>query len=175
MVIIENTDRITLSLLKGYISKWREEQVTQGVSLTYPLYKVQLCYNPTEDSIVFAGTGAAVTVHLREEESNLGRGKVLYFVCPVTQRKCRTLYTDGRVFVSRYAFPHRYKVQTLTAADRFITGVANPYRDGGKMYYRGKLTPYGKRVLRYEEKVDRNIAAFCKRLESSNRRKRTHA
>ena len=174
MVIIENTYRVTLSLFKDHLRKWRGSTEPKGVRLSYPLYDITALYNPSGDSIIFQGTGAAVTVELREEESNLGRGKVLYFVCPVTQRKCRTLYTDGRVFVSRYAFPHRYKVQTLTAADRFIIGVTDPYRDGGKMYYRGKLTPYGKRVLRYEEKIDRNIAAFCERVEGINARKRTH-
>ena len=158
MVIIENTYRITLSLLKERLRKWRESSTPQGLRLSFPDYDITVVYNPQARDIVFKGTGAAVEVKIKEEESNLGRGKVLYFLCPITQRKCRTLYTDGRVFVSRYAFPHRYEKQTINSSYRYTKGMADPYRERGKTTYRGKITPYGKRMLRYEKHLHRVFA-----------------
>lgn len=37
-----------------------------------------------------------------------------------------------------------------------------PYRAYGKQYYRGKLTPYGKRVQRWQEKEDRSFTQLLR-------------
>ena len=48
-------------------------------------------------------------IELFEQPSNLGKGSVLYFICPVTWRKCRVLYMayGYEKFKSREAYQHR--------------------------------------------------------------------
>lgn len=44
------------------------------------------------------------TVDIRAIPSNLGKGDVLYFVCPATHKLCRKLYLVDRRFLHREAF-----------------------------------------------------------------------
>ncbi len=48
-------------------------------------------------------------VPLCEVDSNLGKGKVLYFLCPVSGKKCRILYKayDSQIFKGREAYTNR--------------------------------------------------------------------
>ncbi|MCK8493572.1 hypothetical protein M0L20_17025 [Spirosoma sp. RP8] len=45
--------------------------------------------------------------------SNLGKGKVFYFVCPVTAKRCRKLYLVDGWFVFRYALEDTYYEKQL--------------------------------------------------------------
>ena len=88
---------------------------------------------------------------------------VYYFLCPRTGVKCRTLYKiHGRGFYSRNALPKAlYPIQIESKKFRDIRySYKEPYRRHGKEYYRGKLTPYGKKCQRYEEAVERSEEAF---------------
>ena len=99
---------------------------------------------------------------LRWKRSNLDKGGFYYFVCPVTGRSCRKLYLIGGRFVSRYAFNAPYRSQTVGPAGRrslfyllakyskFEDLAAQPHR---KETYRGKLTPYGRKL----EKMGRRV------------------
>ena len=100
-------------------------------------------------------------VTIIERTANLGKGVVRFFLCPITHKPCRKLYLYGDRFVSRRAMRGAmYRSQVKSKLDRVMpSGWASddfiPYKRYGKMYYRGRLTPYGKRIERYEGIVDR--------------------
>lgn len=102
-------------------------------------------------------------VKIVEEDSNLRNGsKVYYFLCGWC--KCRTLYSDGKGFYPRKVFRHSYQRQRMSHKERAVSPKKEPYRAYGKEYYRGKLTPYGKRLRSfevYEEKREQAIIKDC--------------
>lgn len=104
-----------------------------------------------------------------QEPSNirsLSGAFVYYFLCPRTGVKCRTLYKMmGGGFYSRKALPRAYyPLQIDSKKWRYINyppEESAPYRRNGKAYYRGKLTPYGKKLQRWEKAKDRQDEAFA--------------
>lgn len=116
----------------------------------------------------YKGNPVNTEITLRFHASNLnGETGYYYFVCPVTGLSCRNLYlVDGR-FVSRLAFRPLYRKQAETripksngslAALRALTEYEElrtaKYR---RLTYRGKLTPYGRKV---EKAADRAGAIY---------------
>lgn len=100
-------------------------------------------------------------IEVIEEDSNLRNGsKVYYFSC--RGRKCRTLYSDGTGFYPRASFRHIYEKQKRSRKDREIAYMDDPCRAYGKETYRGRLTPYGKRLQRYKEHETRVCNSFLK-------------
>lgn len=90
---------------------------------------------------------------------------IYYFVCPVTFKRARQLYRvdivgSGGRFVGSHCFPHLYPLQMKSKNDREIAPREEPYRKFGKWHYRGKLTPYAKRCIRYEEQYEKSITAL---------------
>lgn len=121
---------------------------------TGELGKCRLVYQHPNDKIT------DYTLYLRFKQSNLNDQQgFYYFVCPVTGRSCRKLYLVGERFISRYAFRSLYAKQRYSKAQRaelltvlrewnqYEQLAAQPYR---KTTYRGKPTPYGKQLERYE-------------------------
>ncbi|UHG92548.1 hypothetical protein [Spirosoma oryzicola] len=114
----------------------------------------------------FRGETKLYRIDLLIAPSNLGKGTVFYFVCPITAKRCRKLYlVDGR-FISRYALADTYYEKQLwskryrdldNTMGRQLRGddfelyqeTFGPY---AKRHYRGKPT---KRVLRYQRLTDR--------------------
>ena len=94
-------------------------------------------------------------------EANIGKGVVRFFECPRSYHLCRKLYLYGGMFVSRRAMSGAmYRSQTKSKLERAAhNGCLRedfvPYKRYGKLYYRGRLTPYGKRIKRYEGIVER--------------------
>lgn len=176
-VNIDEIARVKLSTLKALFKKAEEDTgwiykarfTLQGVA-----YEVG--YGKGWDYLLFMytdrrGKRREVKVKFQTEESNLGRGSVRYFLCPYTGHKCRTLYLDGYAVASRYAFPHTYSYQNHSRRERLLdnffmteSGKNDPHRKGGKCMYRGKLTRYGKRLLRYDDKTARGIKSMEKYL-----------
>ncbi len=108
------------------------------------------------------------SVSIIERKANLGKGAVKYFRCPVCHLLCRNLYLYHGVFVSRRAMRGAmYRNQTRSKRDRMMPdGWASedfiPIKRYGKTHYRGKITPYGKRVKRYQNIVYRcGLRATC--------------
>lgn len=95
--------------------------------------------------------------------SNLGKGKVWYFLCPNTQKRCRKLYLIGSYFLHREAFNGcMYESQTQTKKWREMERVYGCHFDSEKCYrelyskhfkkfYRGKPT---KRYLKLKRIID---------------------
>jgi hypothetical protein len=115
-------------------------------------------------------TGEAEEVHQRitvvSKPSNLGRGHVLYFICPQTGRACRILYRayHARTFRSRWGFSYRlyYPSQTCGKLNRWDETYWNAERhlerSKGKRNpgtYRGKPTKRSKRRERLLEQLIR--------------------
>lgn len=92
-------------------------------------------------------------IPILQEESNLIPDTyIYYFLCPYGGYKSRKLYYIANRFRSRRSFRNRYSSQSRSHRQRVFTHLHEPYRKYGKEKYRGKLTPYGRRCLRYEEK-----------------------
>lgn len=108
-------------------------------------------------------------IQIETRKSNLSPtsgADVYYFVCPTTKKLVRTLYKVDIVdsgcgrFVSSHVFPHLYPLQMKSKNSRETYYGEEPYRKGGKWHYRGKLTPYAKRCIRYEEQYEKSITAL---------------
>lgn len=181
-VKIDELARVTLSSLRVLFQKAREnEEWIFKAGFTLQGIRYEVGYGTGWDHLLFMytdrrGQRREVKVKLQTEQSNLGRGSVRYFLCPYTGHKCRTLYLDGLVVASRYAFPHVYSYQNHSQRERLLDNFfknerpeSDPHRKGGKWMYRGKLTRYGKRLLRYDEKVQREIKAMEEYLKPTFR------
>ena len=90
---------------------------------------------------------------LQYEPSNLGLNPIPYFVCPYTGRRCRNIYTDGKVFISRWGFNHTYSQRNRSKKwrelDKILRSTKEPERKYRKTHYRNKITPYGKKLFHY--------------------------
>ena len=116
---------------------------------------VELTYNFREEPRKYKVALVAVP-------SNLGKGKVWYFVCPYTDKRCRKLYSIGGYFYHRCAFSGAmYETQTYSKKWRQIEKLYGAYFDYEKYYkqlhskhftkfYKGKPT---KRYLKLLEKL----------------------
>jgi hypothetical protein len=103
-------------------------------------YKVFLAYTPT----------------------NLNRGKIWYFICPHTNKRCRKLYSIGGYFLHREAFRGcMYETQTQSKRYRQLDKTFGAYFKRDKLYtelyqknfkrtYAGKPT---KRYLRIMKQI----------------------
>lgn len=93
--------------------------------------------------------------------SNLGKGEVLYFLCPATGKKCRILYSvyQSKYFKSREAYEHRiyYTSQFYSKSDRVNNAFFEKEDEIEKLkgeivktHYRGKPTKKMERLNRME-------------------------
>lgn len=98
-------------------------------------------------------------VFLTALPSNLGAGLVYFFNCPISGKKCRKLFFNGRLFVSRGSLdnPH-YSKQTESKKkrdalmfDRKLLKSLEIVLSGLKPYfkskYKGRVTPKRKKVI----------------------------
>jgi hypothetical protein len=60
-------------------------------------------------------------VHIEFKPSNLGKGYVLYFICPVSFRRCRILYRayGSTYFKAREAYQNRLYYQAQTSSKKY--------------------------------------------------------
>lgn len=102
--------------------------------------------------------------------SNLGIGRIYYFLCPVTKKRCRKLYLVNDFFLHRDTFKGMYKKQTEPKKWRRTRKVLERhfalddiyekiYSKHFRTHYAGRPT---KRYLRLIKKIDtvRNINPF---------------
>jgi len=101
--------------------------------------------------------------------SNLGKGLIWYFLCPVTNKRCRKLYSVGGYFLHREAFKGcMYESQTKSKKYRQLDKILGAYFRIDDLYsqlYRKhfKKTYTGKPTKRYLQIMDR-IKSISKRL-----------
>ena len=108
-------------------------------------------------------------ITLIEEESNLVSGSIVYYFLS-SGFKCRKLFYIGGRWRDRRSFRHKYESQSKSHLQRTFNHLPEPYRRYGKEYYRGKLTPYGKRCMRYEERGNRKFKALTNFLSWMSKR-----
>lgn len=157
--VIERLPRLRLSQVKvaefvaGRIKEAYFDLWGLSYRITYEEERAALLFKWTDQG----GEVRKVRVKIQEERSNLGRGSVYYFLCPVTGERCRKLFLDGKVICSRRAFRHHYELQEGTKLDRAyirLRKLMGAEEKSRKAYYRGRLTPYGRKLLRDEAKFD---------------------
>lgn len=124
-----------------------------GIAFRVDLVAMRLTLTAT----VKSGNQVVTEIGLIQRPTNLGIGKMWLFDCPITHTPCRVLYCIDGQFGSRSAIDRpRYRQQRQGRKGRFLSRYhrPEPTRANGKPTYRGKLTPYGKRVQRYKETAD---------------------
>ena len=135
-----------------------------GIAFRVDLVAMRLTITATVQSM--SGNQVVTEIGLIQRPTNLGIGKMWMFVCPITHTPCRVLYCIDGQFGSRSAMERpRYREQRQGRKGRFVSRYhrPSPARANGKPTYRGKLTPYGKRVQRYNdmvEELDAKMAVF---------------
>jgi hypothetical protein len=103
-------------------------------------------------------------VQLTSTPSNLNKGKIWYFICPQTNKRCRKLYSIGGYFLHREAFTGcMYETQTQSKKYRQLDKTLGAYFKSDNLYselykkhfkktYAGKPT---KRYLRILEQIQK--------------------
>jgi len=103
-------------------------------------------------------------VYLTSTPSNLNRGKVWYFVCPQTKKRCRKLYLIGGYFLHHEAFSGcKYETQIQSKKCRQLDKTLREYFKRNNLYselykknfkksYAGKPT---KKYLRIMEQIQK--------------------
>lgn len=176
---IDYIPRITLSNLKELIKRQSETDTTLCARFALKGIQYTAVFFLNKNEMLFywdyEGGRRKVIVALCSEPSNLGKGQVWYFLCPHTGRKCRTLFFNGKVIAGRHAFCHVYSYQNESRINQLLSSIGkndSPKRKYGKEMYKGKVTPYGKRVNKYYSKLHRfnvmleNCMLSQKQLES---------
>ena len=154
----------------------RGEQIGR-ISMSVDLRQTPKCYlwytyNKEEE--------ISYTVNLTSVESNLGFGKIWYFVCPHTSKRCRKLYGVGKYFLHRDAYPHAmYECQTYSKHYRQINEVCKIMHGSDELYeelyskhfkthYAGKPTKRYKQILAeldyIEQSQDQAMKIFMSEL-----------
>jgi len=108
-----------------------------------------------------SGEDISYNVELVSIPSNLGIGRVWYFICPATKKRCRKLYNVGKFFLHRDAFPYAlYEKQTysetrraMNVAFRYDLLVGNVYDEINSKHF--KKTYRGKPTRRYSQLLDK--------------------
>ena len=102
-----------------------------------------------------------------------------YFVCPETGQRCRNLYFVSGHFVSRRAFRPLYWTQAMSRRQRSMNQLCDLilYKDIARrelepsryrrITYKGKLTPYGRKVLRVNARLEA-MGARCEAATGKN-------
>jgi len=116
----------------------------------------------------FNGEPVDYKVKLVSVASNLGRGKIWYFLCPVTGKRCRKLYGVGKYFLHRDAYPQAmYESQTYSKRGRMIDKVCKIMHGSDELYeelyskhfkthYAGKPTKRYKQIMNELEYIRQN-------------------
>lgn len=115
-------------------------------------------------------------VYLTSTPSNLHKGKIWYFICPQTKKRCRKLYSIGGYFLHREAFNGcMYETQTQSKKRRQLNKTLGTlfksddlynelYKKNFKKTYAGKPTKKYLRIMEQIQKVENITENEIKRL-----------
>jgi len=150
--------------VSGTINWSRAGQNTGSIGVSVIMCKnkteMQLNYNCNNNSYNYA-------VRLIALPSNLGKGKVWYFLCPFTGKRCRKLHLISERFMHRSALPSgMYSKQTHSKKWREMEKVYGNYFDNNehykelyskhfKKFYNGKPTKRYLKLLQQIEKAEK--------------------
>lgn len=150
---------------KGVISWSMNGNKTGSISITVNTLHdfIELEYQTNETDI-------KRRIYLVTIPSNLGKGVITYFFCPIAKLRCRKLYLVNGYFAHHKAFDNSmFKCQTESKRNRKMEQIYGAYFDQDKYFdelyskyfkpvYNGNPT---KRYLRLKAKIDkiRNVTA----------------
>ena len=176
------------------VEKYIRADITYSNNFSRITYKIEGRANEfgEMESLLFKwesdGEQCEQRVNLSFTRSNLEgvNAPCYYFVCPYTSRLCRKLYTDGRLLISRYGFPHTYSARnysrrwrnTKKVLDFMLFMETESNFAGRREYYNGKLTRFGRKLRRiaggdnYEEILARQRGIVENLYYNSSRRGR---
>lgn len=144
----------------SWTKRWRSE--SEGTVVASVKLSCKLLHDSSEGWVMLEYTQGEIPrcdrIDLVSVPSNLGKGRVLYFVCPETGRKCRMLYRcyDSQIWKSREAYQRRiyYECQHSSKMngpndrwwhiERLLPKIQTPIRRSTT--YAGKLTRRTQRV-----------------------------
>jgi hypothetical protein len=113
-------------------------------------------------------------VQLVSVPSNLGKGLVWYFICPLTGKRCRKLYLANTYFYNRLAFDGAmYQKQTQSKKSRYIGKTLGAYfqseqlfeliyKKHFKKHYAGKPT---KQYLKLTQQIQKAESITASEIE----------
>jgi hypothetical protein len=116
----------------GVITWSRNGKESNSISI-----KVTMRENNSYLQLDYTSDGESVSycVDLISIPSNLGFGKIWYFLCPLTNRKSRKLYLHKGKFQSCYTLPNMlYEKQTQSKEHRFLEQTYGGYFKADKLY-----------------------------------------
>ncbi|MDX1943191.1 MAG: hypothetical protein SFU99_21685 [Saprospiraceae bacterium] len=144
------------------VTRWRRNgEETGSISFAIRMEEtsgyLELDYNYKEEPIKYR-------VPIISKPSNLGKGLVWYFICPVTKKYCRKLYLISGYFLHREAFKGcMYESQTYSKRSRKLDRMCkqifaseNFWRENNRKYfkefYAGKPTKRFLKLWRMQRK-----------------------
>ena len=146
----------TSKVSKGTIT-WTSRHSKSEISIyvNMPLRFVELDYRVD-------GKPISYKVNFVTQKSNLGKGEIFYFLCPITFKRCRILYLLNGYFSHRTASSGMYECQTQSKYSRLLSQYFSKgfeldkhydelYSPYFKTHYKGKPT---KRYLRLMKKIE---------------------
>ncbi len=142
---------------------------TNGSSIRYesdlsgPDPVIRLIYSNT--NYLDETTQQDYMIHFATVPSNLGNGKVLYFICPVTHTRCRIMYKcyHSPIWKSRFAYRNQiyYPCQVSSKLHYYLDRYWDQARQLEELYsrvvkshYRGRKTTIQRRIKKLEYKQE---------------------
>lgn len=125
-----------------------------GIKSTITEHKQYITFEYTQNGEIIK-----YDVHIESIPSNLGKGKIYYFVCPTTGKQCRKLYHNSKYFLHREAFRYfYYDKQIESKKSRYLGSVFSKvflkdevydeqYKKHFKTHYNGKITKRYQKIL----------------------------
>jgi len=161
-IVDEEIQRIDLSYLlknkllvkgeKRYAKLSWTGEASVSIICEYNEYDIHIKFIHHNYEVYNDATNHTYKIYLNSVPSNLGNGSVLYFICPVSGKKCRILYRcfGSPIFKSRYGYKKRiyYRSQVVCKRD-YANTMYWRYNDTvlpkleeriKKEHYRGKPT-----------------------------------
>jgi hypothetical protein len=164
---VENCNTVSITKLKewGYLNngvksgviKWSisgEVNSRIGIKSTILEHVKYITFAYTQN-----GESINYNVRLISIPSNLGKGEILYFVCPTTGKRCRKLYRNSKYFLHREAFRYLYyEKQNESKKNRRLISILDKvylkdevyeqqFKKHFKTHYNGKITKRYQKIL----------------------------
>lgn len=137
-----------LQIHASKLNRWKyfEEGEIKSGSLTWSLrgnktgsisFRTNLKVSSPFIELDYTSSGQPINykVFLERVKSNLNKGSIWYFICPVTGKKCRILYGIGQGFFHREAFKKcYYETQTYSSKSRTLCKLVDTAFGAEKAY-----------------------------------------
>jgi hypothetical protein len=161
--LIKKKDFIKGKIYSGKITWGNGANIGFKLSLLPEDYELEIFYTHTDwDG---SKTDIKYKIQIVGIPSNLGKGENLYFLCPFSFKKCKTLYKcyGSHYFKHREAYKHRiyYKTQIRSKLDRYNyrywdldERIQRLEENEKKSHYRGNKTKLQQQISELKETRD---------------------